>query len=159
VSAQDLVDLARGPKRAVTVAVDDLRDTVSEDGAVSDATDDSDSDDVRQIVVRGPRHDDSDRAGRDFARQIARQWSGHSANSGWTNSGRANWDRGNWDRADSGRGDCGADGGRAYRGRRISNPFLASQTWRGGSESSWASHYGAGDSMGSRDYVGRHRAG
>ena len=145
VSAKDLADLAKGPKRAVTVAVDDLERTVSNatdtDSTDADADDDSDSDPVRRIVVRGPRDDDSDQAGREFARQVIRQWAGRST--------------------DSNGADCRTDGGWADRGRRISDPFRASQAWRGGSEPSWggsASHYGAGDSMGSRDYVGRHRA-
>jgi hypothetical protein len=140
VSAKDLADLAKGPERAVTVAVDDLERTVS-DATDADADADSDSDPVRRIVVRGPRDDDSDQAGREFARQVIRQWAGRSH--------------------DSDRADCLTHGGRADRGRRISNPFQASQAWRGGSEPSggWsASRYGAGDSMGSRDYVGRHRA-
>ena len=161
VSAKDLVNLAKGPKRAVTVAVDDLQRSVSNYGAATDATDDYNSgtdgdDSVRRIVVRGPRYDDSDGADgadgadsarRDFARQVARRWS---------------------ERGDSGRGNCDTDSGDSRWGRRISNPFLASQEWRaGGSEPSrgWsashydsAHHHGGGDSMGSRDYVGRHRA-
>lgn len=149
VSAKDLADLAKGPKRAVTVAVDDLERTVSDatdTDTDADTDDDSDSDPVRRIVVRGPRDDDSDQAGREFARQVIRQWAGRSTDS---------------NRADSDRVDCRTDGGQADRGRRTGNPFQASQAWRGGSEPSWgwsASHYGAGDSMGSRDYVGRHRA-
>ncbi|HWN33309.1 MAG TPA: hypothetical protein VNP03_11220, partial [Pseudonocardia sp.] len=80
VSAKDLINLAKGPKRAVTVAVDDLERTASKYGAATDADDsDSDSDSVRRVVVRGPRDDDSDQAGRDFARQVIRQWSERSA--------------------------------------------------------------------------------
>jgi hypothetical protein len=155
VGAKDLVNLAKGPKSAVTVAVDDLQRTVSK---VSDATDADDtdadysdgwaddSDSVRRIVVRGPRSGDSDQADRDFARQVVRRWAEHSADS-----------------PRPGRAGCDTDGGRASWGRRISNPFQDGQAWRGGgSERSWgwsASHHGgAGDSMGSRDYVGRHRA-
>ncbi|HEX4356605.1 MAG TPA: hypothetical protein VH141_03735 [Pseudonocardia sp.] len=162
VSAKDLVNLAKEPKRAVTVAVDDLQRSVSNYGAATDATDDynsgTDGDDpVRRIVVRGPRYDDSDGADsarRDFARQVARRWS-ERGDSGRADSGRA----------DSGRGTCDTDSGDSRWGRRISNPFLTSHEWRAGpSRDRSASHYdsarhhGGGDSMGSRDYVGRHRA-
>lgn len=144
VSAKDLTDLAKGPKRAITVAVDDLQQTVSD---ATDSSDDNDSDEdsVRRLVVRGPRHDDSDQADREFARQVVRQWTGRSGSA----------------RTYSDRADCRTDGGQGQWGRRISDPFQASQTWGGGSEQDWgrsAGHYGAGDSVGSRDYVGRHRA-
>ena len=165
VSAKDLVNLAKGPKHAVTVAVGDLARSVSNNATATEATDDSDNgsddwadgtDSVRRIVVRGPRYDDSDgaySARRDFARQAVQRWS---------------------ERADSGRGNCDTDSGDTHWGRRNSNPFLASHEWRtGGSEPGWgrsanhygpanhydsARHYGGGDSRGSRDYVGRHRA-
>ena len=149
VSAKDLINLAKGPKRAVTVAVDDLERTASKYGAATDADDSddsvSDSDSVRRVVVRGPRYDDSDQAGRDFARQVIRQWSERSA-----------------DTSGPGRADCRTDGGQASWGQRISNPFQAGQAWRGGgSDPGWgwsaSQRGGAGDSMGSRDYVGRHR--
>lgn len=155
VSARDLINVAKAPKRAVTVAVHDAEDALRNTIAAaldhpradsdSDYHADSDDDDyhaddyhaddyatVRRVAVRGAQREFadavSDQAQREFAGRVGERH-GQRATTAAAVRGR------DW------RANAGST-------RRVSNPF---QGGRAGGFSPWGASAG--------DYVGRHRAG